>query len=198
MSPLNIAVIIGSTRPNRFGDKPAHWIAQEAKKLENVEVEVLDLRDYKMPFYDEPVSPSGIQDGAYADEIVRKWAQKINHADAYIIVTPEYNHSTSAVLKNALDHVYREWNNKAVAFVGYGSVGGARAVEHLRQMAVELHMASTRQAVHIPGNVVFPIAFGGAQWTEEIEASLKESADTMLKQLVWWGKALKDARAKTA
>jgi len=194
MSPLKISVIIGSTRPNRFSDKPAHWIAEEAKKLEGVEVEVLDLRDYKMPFYDEPVSPSGIKDGAYADEIVRKWAEKIKAADAYIIVSPEYNHSTSAVLKNALDHVYSEWNNKAVSFVSYGSVGGARAVEHLRQIAVELHMASTRQAVHIPGSVVFPIAFGGAPWTAEIEASLKESADIMLKQLVWWGKALKNAR----
>lgn len=194
MSPLKISVIIGSTRQNRFSDKPAQWIYEEAKKLEGVEVELLDLRDFPMPLYDEPISPSGVQNGAYANDIVKQWAQKINAADAFIMVSPEYNHSTSAVLKNALDNIYREWNNKAVAFVSYGSVGGARAVEQLRQIAVELQMASTRQAVHIPGSVVFPIAFGGAPWTAEIEASLKESADSMLKQLVWWGNALKKAR----
>lgn len=194
MENLKIAVIVGSTRQNRFSDKPAKWIFEEAKKLPNVEVELLDLRDYEMPFYEQAATPSTITNGDYGNEVVNKWAKKIAWADAFIIVTPEYNHSTSAVLKNAIDHVYAEWNNKAVGFVAYGSVAGARAVEHLRNIAVELQMASVRNAVHIPGNVLFPIIMGKAEWNAEVEAHYKDNADGMLKQLVAWGNALKTMR----
>lgn len=194
MEKLKIAVVIGSTRESRFGEKPAKWIFEEAKKLPDVEVELLDLRDYEMPFYEQATTPSMITNGDYGHEIVNKWAQKIAWADAFIMVTPEYNHSTSAVLKNAIDHVYAEWNNKVVGFVAYGSVAGARAVEHLRNIAAELQMASVRNAVHIPGNIVFPINMGKAEWNAEVEAHYKDNADGMLKQLVVWGRAFKAIR----
>ena len=107
MDTIKIKVIIGSTRQNRFSEKPAQWIFEEAKKLEGVEAELLDLRDYPMPFFDDPMSPS-MAKGQYSNEIVKKWADKINDGDAFIIVTPEYNHGYSAVLKNALDVIYPE------------------------------------------------------------------------------------------
>ncbi len=193
--PLKISVIVGSTRPNRFSDKPAAWIAREAAKLKDVQVETLDLRDYPMPFFEQPMSPS-MNQGDYGNDVVNKWAKKIAESDAFIMVSPEYNHGTSAVLKNALDSVYKEWNNKAVGFVSYGGVGGARAVEQLRLNCIELQMASTRNAVHIPGNVIFPIIMGKAQWTAETEAGLQDAANGMLTQLLWWGNALKAARGK--
>jgi NAD(P)H-dependent FMN reductase len=188
-SPLRIAVIIGSTRPNRFSEQPGHWIFKEVQKLEGVEAELLDLRDHPLPMFDQPQSPSGVHDGNYGNTVVNEWAKKIGWADAFVIVSPEYNHGTSGVLKNALDSVYAEWNNKAVGFVSYGSVGGARAVEQLRLIAIELQMAPVRTAVHIPGSVVW-----GSGWNDEAEASSQKSADTMLDQLVHWGRAMKTMR----
>src|SRR5579872_3399556 len=131
---LKIQVIIGSTRQGRFSEKPAQWIFEEAKKKTGLEVELLDLRDYPMPFFNEPMSPSRVE-GKYPNEAVQKWAKKIAEADGYIIVSPEYNHGYPAVLKNAMDSIYKEWNNKSVGFVSYGSVGGGRAVEQLRLVA---------------------------------------------------------------
>lgn len=191
-SPLKIAVIVGSTRPNRFSEKPAQWIFEEAKKREGVEVELLDLRDYPLPMFEEPVSLS-MNPRGQTHPVAKEWSKKIDAADAYIIVTPEYNHGISGVLKNALDYAFHEWHNKAVGFVAYGSVGGARAVEHLRLVAIELHMASVRNSVHIPGSFVF----GGAPWNPTEDASLRKAADGMLTQLLWWAHALKEARMKT-
>ncbi len=193
MDTLKIGVIIGSNRPGRFADKPGNWIFREAQKLDGVEVEMLDLKDWDFPFYDEPMGPSMLN-RKYSHEIVTKWSNKIDALDAFIIVSPEYNHSTSAVLKNALDHIFPEWNRKPVGFVSYGSAGGARAVEHLRQIVAELEMASTRTSVLIPGSIQFPILFGKAEWNAETEAALKEKGDAMLGELLWWGKALKAAR----
>ena len=150
---------------------------------------MLDLRDWPLPMFDQPMSPSMVKDGNYNNDQVNAWAKKIAEADAFVIVSPEYNHGTSAVLKNALDSVYHEWNNKVVGFVSYGSVGGARAVEQLRLNAVELQMAPVRTAVHIPGSVVF-----GSGWNDDAAASMKNSADTMLEQVVRWGRAMKAAR----
>ena len=185
-------MIAGSTREGRFSDKAAAWIATEAKKQAGVEVEVLDLRDYDMPFFNEAVSPSYKQE-PYQHEAVARFTKKIAEGEAFIMVTPEYNHGTSGVLKNALDWVYQEWNNKPVAFVSYGSVGGARAVEQLRLNAVELQMAPIRAAVHIPGDRYFPVLFGKAD-AGELFASLSDTAQGMLTQLLWWGHALKNAR----
>lgn len=189
---LNIKVIAGSTREGRFSDKAALWIAEEIKKQKGVTVEVLDLRDYEMPFFNEPVSPSYKQE-PYKNEAVAHFTKKIEEGDAFVIVTPEYNHGTSGVLKNALDWVYQEWNNKPVAFVSYGSVGGARAVEQLRLNAIELQMAPIRSAVHIPGEQYFPVVFGKAT-ASELFALQTEKVEAMITQLLWWAHALKNAR----
>lgn len=189
MDPLKIRVIIGSTRPNRFSEQPGSWIFGEVQKLENVTAELLDLRDWPLPMFDQPQSPSRVENGDYGNETVNAWAKKIAEADAFVMVSPEYNHGTSAVLKNALDSVYKEWNNKVVGFVSYGSVGGARAVEQLRLNAVELQMAPVRSAVHIPGDYVW-----GTGWGEEAEKAMQHSADVMLEQVVRWGRAMKAAR----
>lgn len=189
----NIKVIAGSTREGRFSDKAAAWIAEEIKKREGVSVELLDLRDYDMPFFNEPISPSYKQE-PYKNEAVARFTKKIAEGDAFVIVTPEYNRGTSGVLKNAFDWVYPEWNNKPVAFVSYGSAGGARAVEQLRLNAIELQMAPIRSAVHIPGEQYFPVLFGKAD-ANELFAAQKDKADAMTTQLLWWARALKTARS---
>ncbi|MGD0328096.1 MAG: NAD(P)H-dependent oxidoreductase [Minisyncoccia bacterium] len=150
--PLKIYVIIGSTRQNRFSEKPARYLYEELKKKKDIQAELIDLRDWPLPFFDEPMGPSMLK-GNYSHELAKKWAAKVGEADGYIIVTPEYNHGYPAVLKNALDWVYTEWNKKPVGFVSYGSVGGARSVEQLRQVVVELQMVPIRNAIHIPGDV---------------------------------------------
>lgn len=192
-SQINIKVIAGSTREGRFSDKAATWIAEEIKKQKEVTVEVLDLRDYEMPFFNEPVSPSFKQE-PFKNEAVARFTKKIEEGDAFVIVTPEYNHGTSGVLKNALDWVYPEWNNKPVAFVSYGGVGGARAVEQLRTNAIELQMAPIRNAVHIPGEQYFQVLFGKME-AKELFASVSKQAEGMITQLLWWTKALKHARS---
>lgn len=191
MEQLHIKVILGSTRPNRFNDKPGTWIFGEVQKLDGIQAELLDLRDWPLPLFDQPESPSGVKDGNYGSDPVNAWARKIGEADAFVIVTPEYNHGPSAVIKNALDSVYAEWNNKAVGFVSYGSVGGARAVEQLRLTAIELQMAPVRSAVHVPGSIVW-----GSGWNADAESSMQNSADVMLGQLTMWGRALKRARSE--
>jgi NAD(P)H-dependent FMN reductase len=188
---LNIKVILGSTRPNRFGDKPAQWILEEVKKLEGVSAELLDLRDYPMPFFNEPKSASESKE-QFSDEVAVRWAKKIGEADAYIILTPEYNHGYSAVLKNALDYAYASWNKKPVGFVAWGGVGGARAVEQLREVVVELQMASVRSAVHITSSWLLVDENGNLK--PGALDPFKKSAEAMLGQLLWWGKALKTAR----
>lgn len=189
---LKIAVIIGSTRQGRFCDKPAHWIFEETQKLADVQVTLLDLRDFPLPFFDEPMSPSMVS--GYDKPEVQKWQAQVRDADAFIIVTPEYNHSMPAVLKNALDYVYHEWNNKPVAFVSYGSAGGTRSVQQLRQIAVELQMAPIRNGVHIFGNKFLPILLGKEPWEPTKDEFLMAAAKKMLDQLLWWGNALKAAR----
>lgn len=189
---LKTKIILGSTRPNRFSEKAGAWIKGEAENRKEFDVELLDLRDFNLPFYDEPVSPSAIKDGNYAKEEVKRWAEKIREADAYIIIAPEYNHGIPAVLKNAFDYVYYEWNKKAVAFVAYGSVAGARSVEHLRAVAVELQMAPVRQAVHIPNP--WELLKEDGSLKEEALDPYQRSAAGMLDNLIWWGSALKNAR----
>jgi len=199
-TPIKIKVIVGSTRQNRFSEKPAGWIFEEAKKLEGVEAELLDLRDYPMPFFDDPMSPS-MAKGQYSNEIVKKWADKINDGDAFIIVTPEYNHGYSAVLKNALDVIYPEWNRKPVGFVSYGSALGARAVEQLRQVAVELQMVPIRNAIHIPVDIFFTAMMGKGPTGPEMfkpirEGMMGDRVQIFFDDLLWWAKALKAAREK--
>ena len=195
---IKVKVIVGSTRQGRFSEKPAQWIFEEAKKLEGVEVELLDLRDYEMPFFDSPMSPSMAQ-GKYEDEVVRKWSEKINDGDAFIVVAPEYNHGYSAVLKNAMDVIYPEWNRKPVGFVSYGSAMGARSVEQLRQVAVELQMAPIRHAIHIPNDIFFAAMMGkdpqGSEMFEPIrKGPMGDPVERFFNDLLWWARTLKTAR----
>lgn len=200
INPIKIKIIIGSTRQGRFSEKPAQWIFEEAKKLEDVEVELLDLRDYNMPFFDSPISPSMAQ-GKYENEVVRKWSEKINDGDAFIVVTPEYNHGYPAVLKNAMDVIYPEWNRKPIGFVSYGSAMGARSVEQLRQVAVELQMAPIRHAIHIPNDIFFAAMMGKSPEGPEMFESIRKGpmgdpVEKFFNDLLWWARALKSARSK--
>ncbi|PTT84196.1 FMN reductase, partial [Pelomonas sp. HMWF004] len=142
----HIGIVIGSTREGRFGDKPAGWIHQLAAQRPDLAVELIDLRDHPLPFFNEPASPAW---GPVQNEAARHWASKLATLDGLIVVTPEYNHGAPAVLKNAFDYAYKEFSRKPIAFVGYGGVGAARAVEQLRLVAVELQLAPLRNAVHI-------------------------------------------------
>jgi len=141
---IKLAVIIGSTRPERVGESVAQWVHQLAAQRSDAEFELVDLRDFDLPLLDEPVPPS---QGKYSKEHTKKWAAKIASFDGYVFVTPEYNHSTSGALKNAIDFLYAEWNNKAAGFVAYGSAGGVRAVEHLRLIMAEVQVATVRNQV---------------------------------------------------
>ncbi|WP_121702416.1 NADPH-dependent FMN reductase [Streptomyces sp. BBFR25] len=139
-----IGIILGSTRPGRNGEAVARWVLDVASKRGDAEYELVDLLDYKLPHLDEALPPSM---GQYSQPHTQEWARKVASFDGFIMVTPEYNHSTSGVLKNAIDYLFAEWNNKAVGFVSYGAMGGARAVEHLRLVAGELQMADVRAQV---------------------------------------------------
>jgi NAD(P)H-dependent FMN reductase len=141
---VRIAIILSSTRPNRLGEQVARWALDIASSRGDADFELIDLRDYPLPHLDEPMPPSL---GQYQHDHTKEWARKVASFDGFVIVTPEYNHGTSGVLKNAIDFLYAEWNNKAVGFVSYGAVGGARAAEHLRLVAGELQMADVRQQV---------------------------------------------------
>jgi NAD(P)H-dependent FMN reductase len=188
-----IGIVISSTREGRFGEKPAKWIYDLATKRGDFEVELIDLRDYPMPFFAEPISP------AYAppaNEVARRWAAKVASLDGFIFVTAEYNRAPTAVLKNALDYAYREFNRKPAAYVGYGGVGAARAIEQLRLINVELQMAPTRSGVHIGGADFMGLWQDGKTFDEM--PHLAKSADTMLDELAWWANALKTARHATA
>ena len=145
---MKIKIILGSTRQGRVSEVIGKWVMEQAKNVAGLELELLDLRDFPLPFFDEPVSPSQIKE-PYINPAVVKWIAKIAEGEAFIVVTPEYNHGYSADLKNALDYVYKEWNGKKIGFVGYGSVGAARAIEQLRQVVIELQMYPVRNAVHI-------------------------------------------------
>jgi NAD(P)H-dependent FMN reductase len=187
MSTLNIKVIVGSTRANRFSEKPAQWIFELATARPDLAVELVDLRDYPLPFFEEALPP-GLAKDQYANPVVQQWRAKVMEGDGYIICTPEYNHGYPAVLKNALDYTYFSWSRKPVAFVSWGGVGGARGVEQLRAVAVELDMAPIRHAVHIP-NPWFIKDVAGIDTDPN-----RQAAAALLDHLTWWGNALKSAR----
>ncbi len=194
MSKLKIGVIISSTRPTRFGEIPAKWILDKANERPEIDAEILDLRDFNLPFFDEVASNAWVP--SQNAEAVR-WQNKISEFDGYIFVVAEYNRAITGALKNAIDQAYTNWNKKAFGAVGYGTVGAARAIENLRTIGVELQMVSTRSAVHIGGADFFAAhpGFGGTKSLTDLEASIGASAKDMLDQLVWWGNAAKAARA---
>jgi NAD(P)H-dependent FMN reductase len=189
MSKPHVGIVISTTREGRFGDKPAAWIRDLAAARGDLEVEIIDLRDYPMPFFDEPASPLYVPP---KNEAARRWGQKVAELDGFIFVTAEYNRGVPAALKNALDYAYKEFNRKPAAYVGYGGVGGARAVEQLRLISVELQMAPTRSGVHIGGADFFGMLMQGKTFADM--PHLEPTAVTMLDELTWWVHALKSAR----
>jgi NAD(P)H-dependent FMN reductase len=176
----------GSTRPGRNNEAVAKWVYALAKTRTDAEFELVDIVEYNLPLLDEAMPPSR---GQYAHEHTKRWAAKIGSFDAYVLVTPEYNHSTSAALKNAIDYLYAEWNNKAAGFVSYGSVGGARAVEHLRLIMAEVMVATVRAQVMLSLFTDFE-NFSTFKPDPRHEAEVK----TMLDQVISWGGALKTVR----
>jgi NAD(P)H-dependent FMN reductase len=139
-----IGIILGSTRPGRNGEAVANWVLDNASQRDDAQYELVDIADYDLPLLDEPMPAMAMQ---YSQPHTKRWAEKIASFDGYVIVTPEYNHAPSGALKNAIDFLNAEWNNKAVGFVGYGTAGGVRAVEHLRLIAAEVRMADVRSQV---------------------------------------------------
>lgn len=183
---IKVGIVIGSTRPGRNGEAVARWVEGIARKRSDASFELVDIRDYDLPLLDEPVPPSM---GQYTKPHTRAWAAKIDSFDAYVFVTPEYNHAPSGALKNAIDYLYREWNNKAAGFVGYGSAGGARAVEQLRLIMGELQVADVRAQVSLSlftDFENFSIFKPGAHQEGAVQA--------MLDQVIAWGTALKALR----
>ncbi|MBB1491912.1 NAD(P)H-dependent oxidoreductase [Paracoccus sp. MC1854] len=192
MSKPKIAVIIGSTRKARFADKPAAWLMEKVKDHPELDFELVDLRDYDLPFFDEAASNAWVPS---QDPRAVRWQQKVAEFDGYLFVLAEYNHSMPASVKNAFDQDYVGWNRKPIGALAYGSMGGARSLEHLRNVAVELQMVPLRNAVHIGGSEFFKVWSGGQDAPiSEIEGVLEGSLKGMLKELVWWTKATKAAR----
>ena len=193
MTKPNIAIIIGSTRQSRFADKPANWLLEKAQQRDDMTFELVDLRDFDLPLFDEVASNAWVPS---SDPRAVAWQKKVGEFDGYIFVTAEYNHSISGSLKNALDQAYTEWNRKPMAALGYGGVGAARAVEHLRGIGIELQMVPLRNAVHLGGGEFFKTSpIGQNAEMAEVEQVLAPSLIAMLDELAWWAKATMTARA---
>jgi NAD(P)H-dependent FMN reductase len=193
MANPKIAIIVSSTRPSRFADIPTAWIKAQAEARSDIDVEVVDLRDFPMPFFAEVAS------NAWAptqDPTAQKWQKKIAEFDGYIFVVAEYNRSVTGALKNALDQAYVEWARKPFGAISYGSMGGANALGHLQNIGVELQMVPTRNNVRIGGGDFFKVhpGFGGTGNLGDIEGSIAASAKAMLDDVVWWANATKAAR----
>ena len=188
-----IQVILGSTREGRFSEKAVAWVMDRLRGRDDLEVELLDLRDYPMPFFDQ-LRPPAYGERDYPPEVAR-WAEAVDRGEGYLVVTSEYNHGYPAVLKNALDSVFPEFNRKPIAFVGYGNSGGARAIEQLRMVSVELEMAPLRHAVHILPALMVPAMQAGDPFDVELFSTLDDKLETAAEDLVWWSTALAKARA---
>jgi NAD(P)H-dependent FMN reductase len=185
---IKIAIVIGSTRPGRKAEAVARWVHGIANRRNDAEFEIVDIQDFNLPLLDEAIPPSM---GQYSKAHTKAWAAKVAAFDAYVFVTPEYNHGPSAALKNAIDYVYAEWNNKAAGFVSYGSAGGARAVEQLRLVMGELQVADVRAQVMLSLFTDFE-NFS----TFKPAAMHEKSVNTLLDQVIAWGSALKTLRGK--
>jgi NAD(P)H-dependent FMN reductase len=185
-----IGIVLSTTREGRLADRIGAWLRDLALKRSDAAFELVDLRDYQMPLFDEKMSPlwAPIQ-----NPIAQKFTQKMATLDGYLFVTAEYNHSISGVLKNALDYLGTETHRKPASFVGYGSVGGARAVEHLRLILAELQVASLKQALHIGRTEMLGLLREGKALTDY--PWLAEATAPLFDELVWWSNALKTARA---
>ena len=185
---IKIAIILGSTRPGRKGEAVARWVYEIAKKRIDAEFEFVDIKDFNLPLLDEPIPPS---QGQYSKDHTKAWSAKIDSFDGYIFVTAEYNHGIPGALKNAIDYLYMEWNNKAAGFVGYGSAGGVRAAEQLRLVMAELQIADVRAQVTLSLFTDFE------NFTKFKPAAFQEQyVNTLLDQVIAWGRALKFLRTQ--
>jgi NAD(P)H-dependent FMN reductase len=184
---MRIAIVTGSTRPGRNNIAVARWVLELAAKRRDASFELVDIADYELPLLDEPVPPAL---GRYSHEHTKRWAAKIASFDGYVFVTPEYNHGTSAALKNAIDYLYAEWNNKAAGFVGYGAVSAARAVEHLRTVMGNLMVADVTAQVMLS-------LFTDFENMSVFRPHPRHEAQlhSMLDQLIAWASALKTLRS---
>src|ERR1700674_1105904 len=185
---IKIAIILGSTRPNRNGEAVAKWVCEVAKTRSDAESELVDIKDFNLPLLDEPVPPSM---GQYSKPHTKTWAARIGSFDGYVFVTPEYNHGISGALKNAIDFLFAEWNDKAAGFVSYGGAGGARAAEQLRLVLAEVQIATVRNQVLLSMFTDFEnfSVFKPA-------ANHEKSVNAMFDQVIAWGGALKTLREK--
>jgi NAD(P)H-dependent FMN reductase len=186
---LKIAIVLGSTRPGRNGEAVSHWMYEIAKKRSDGYFELVDIRDFNLPLLDEPIPPSM---GQYTKDHTKIWSAKIDSFDAYVFVTAEYNHGIPGALKNAIDFLFKEWNNKVAGFVSYGGTGGVRAVEQLRLVMTELMVATVRTQVQLSLHTDFEnfTKFKPAPFQEKV-------ANTMLDEVIAWGGALKVLRTNT-
>lgn len=187
---MNVAVIIGSTRPGRVGEAVGKWVFEISQRRKDAQFELVDVADFNLPLLDEPVPPSM---GQYSKEHTKRWAAKIASFDAYVFVTAEYNHGIPGALKNAVDFLFAEWNNKAAGFVSYGSAGGARAVEQLRLVLAEVQIATVR-------NQVMLSLFNDFENFTKFKPHPRheDSVNKMLDQLIAWGEALKGLRSTSS
>jgi NAD(P)H-dependent FMN reductase len=185
----HIGIVVGSTREGRFSERAAAWFHKIAARRTDLSVEIVDLRDYPMPFFDEPASPAWM---APKDQIAERWAAKLVELDGFVFVTPEYNHGYSAVLKNALDYAFQQFNRKPAAFVGYGGVGAARAIEQLRMVAVELQMAPIPKSVNIGMAEFLGIWQQGKDFSDF--PHLEQAVVALLDDLAWWSRTLQTGR----
>ena len=191
-TPVRLVLVIGSTRPQRFADKPADWVMEQAATRDDLTLDRLDLRDFDLPFFAEASSNMHMLS---VDPRALAWQEAVRGYDGFVFMVAEYNHSMTGALKNALDQAYVEWVRKPFSAVGYGSVGGARAVEHLRGVGVELQMVPSKFSVHLGGSDLFKVhPFGANEPIDAISEAIKPSVDAMFDDLAWWAATLRAAR----
>ncbi|MBN1550137.1 NAD(P)H-dependent oxidoreductase [bacterium] len=185
-NPIKVGIIIGSTRPGRKAEAVARWVHQIAASRNDAQFELVDIKDFNLPLLDEVMPPMMAQ---YSHPHTKSWAARIASFDAYVFVTPEYNHSIPGALKNAIDYLFHEWTNKAAGFVSYGSAGGTRAVEHLRQVMGELKVADVRAQVML------------SLFTDFENFSIfkpdsrhEKTVHAMLDEVIAWGRGMKPLR----
>jgi len=193
MPEPKIALVISTTRPGRLGASLTNWLAAIARKRADATFEVVDLRDYPLPFFEEEIPPA-FKPSQHA--VAQRWSAKMAEFDGYVFITAEYNHSVSGVLKNALDHLFTELRRKPATFLGYGAVGGARAVEHLRHILAELQVATIKPAVHIGRTEMLGLLREGKTLADF--PYLADMVPPVLDDLIWWANALRAARDPAA